>query len=221
MEEHLPSFQYPNLIDSIGYSTSSHASDIITENQITHGYQSDPELPLPPDISDATMTMYLGMKARLPVRSIQEELLIIFFQECNWFFGLLEPYCFRKLQRKIEAIEQDVSRNAQQMLTSWSFTALLFQTLAVALQFLPAGATCIEALAIQNRATRDALSERYSNISSHIISIVSQTKTDITCVECLLLRAFWLKNSGRGKESWRALGNCVRYRVQVLRVQSV
>ena len=159
--------------------------------------------------------MYLDMKAQLPARVTQEELLDVFFQECNWFFGLVEPVCFRKLQRETEAVEQNVLRSAQQMLKSWRFTALLFQTLAVALQFLPSGATCIDELAIHNHTARDALSERYSKNSSQISSIVDQTSITMASVECLLLRAFWLKNVGRGKESWRALGHCVRYLVPI------
>lgn len=208
----------PNLIDGIGYSSSTHASHIITDlavDQASHDDLAEPEHILPPNISHATGAMYLDMKAQLPSPSVQEELLAIFFQECNWFFGLLEPHCLRKLQTEAKAIEHNVFQTVQQMLMSWRFTALLFQTLAVALQFLPSATPCIEGLGINNHASRDVLSERYSNNASQIASIASQASTDISTVECYLLRAFWLKNAGRGKESWRALGHCVRYVAQI------
>lgn len=217
LDAHPSSTQSPDLVDAIGYSTSSHASHIITDlgvDQASRGIFADPEVTLPPDIGNETRAMYLEMKALLPVRSIQEELLAIYFQECNWFFGLLEPHCLRKIQKEAEAVEHNVYPSAQQTFKCWRFTALLFQTLAVALQFLPSGTTCIYALGINNRTARDALSESYSNSASQIVSIAGQTSIDVVSVECSLLRAFWLKNAGRGKESWRELGCCVRYTVQ-------
>jgi hypothetical protein len=99
---------------------------------------------------------------------------------------------------------QGISRDLQY------FPALLFQVLAVALQFLPPGTSSARILQIEDVSARDILSQRYSTIGMEVVAILGRHNTTLTAIQHDLMRALWLKNCSRGMESWYSLGTAIR-----------
>jgi len=86
------------------------------------------------------------------------------------------------------------------------FPALLFQVLALALQFLPSAAAVWKRL-----PTNDiALCRRYSDIGVELMVILGRPGVALTAVQADFLRTSWLKNIGRGVEAWHSIGNAIR-----------
>lgn len=97
-----------------------------------------------------------------------EGLLDIFHAELNWYSGFIERYytqqlfkSWQELRSRAEVSEQpalkDVSRDVLY------FAALLFQTCAVALHFIPPKSPAIKILKVEEMSCRDRLSETYSD----------------------------------------------------------
>lgn len=86
------------------------------------------------------------------------------------------------------------------------FPALLFQVVALSLQFLPPGAEVMR----ESPVGQAILSERYSETGLKLMELLGQGAT-LTAVQASLLRASWLKNLGRGIDAWKILGTAIRY----------
>jgi hypothetical protein len=95
------------------------------------------------------------------------------------------------------------------------FSTLLFQVLAVALQFLPSGTVVQEMLQIVNQDECDRISQRYSRLGEELLVLLGRQHSTIFGIQHDLLRAQWLKTSGRGVAAWHALkgsGSMARFR---------
>ena len=92
--------------------------------------------PLSPDVEDR----FRGLVRQLPSNAIAKELVDVFFSEANWYFGVLERYYFDKLHNSWYAVGDAMPPKGEfgSILRDLQyFPALLFQVLAVALQYLP------------------------------------------------------------------------------------
>lgn len=141
---------------------------------------------------------------------------MVFFSEINWYYSLLERHYFDDLQRSwvdTSGYNDGVSRRLPMKYIprdQLHFPALLFQIIAVALEFLPSDASALGLLSIRNDTARHRLSGHYSGKGMDIMDILGRFHATLTSVQQDLLRSVWLKVFGRGSESWHALGNAVR-----------
>lgn len=156
---------------------------------------------------------FFDLCAKLPPRSVTRELIEIYFSEANWYFAVLEKYYFEKLYSSWCSHSDDSMRNGQfgrlprDLL---HFPALIFQVLAVALQFTPPSKPYLQASGVDGFASRDSLSSDFSMRGMEIVHLVGRDEPTISTVQNDLMRALWLKNSSRGREAWQVLGGAIR-----------
>jgi hypothetical protein len=149
----------------------------------------------------------------IPSQAITRELIEVYFSEANWYFALLEKYYFEKLYTSWCDLNNRSRDNGQFEGLSRDllcFPALIFQVLAVALQFTPLDIPCVQALGIESLTRRDCLSSDLSAKGMEIVRVVGRHEPGITTVQNDLMRALWLKNSSRGREAWHVLGGAIR-----------
>lgn len=153
--------------------------------------------------------------AKLPPRTTLETLVDFFFGEVNWHYFILEKLYFDELfSRWPPAEEADGVRYLQTAELSNElryFPALLCQVIALSLQFLPPD---WDALA-QSSTNGIATSRVYSDLGDELLSLLGRPGFALTAIQADFLRSSWLKNCGRGIESWHAVGYAIRY-VRVL-----
>lgn len=151
--------------------------------------------------------------AMIPSQAITRELIEIYFSEANWYFALLEKYYFEKLYRSWYALNNHSRENGHPEGLSIDilyFPALLFQVIAVALQFAPLNISSLQALGVDDFTRRDRLSSDFSTSGMEIVRIVGGHDPSIVVVQSNIMRALWLKNSSRGREAWHVLGGAIR-----------
>ncbi|KAH7417532.1 hypothetical protein BKA64DRAFT_730729 [Cadophora sp. MPI-SDFR-AT-0126] len=146
--------------------------------------------------------------SRLPPRAVLQQLISNFFSDVNWHYSIVEPYYFDDLFRrwyepKLEPVMylslDDLTRELR------CLPALLFQVVALSLQFLPPSAEVLEDLP----DSQAFLSENYSETGLKLMSLLGDDATP-TAVQSSLLRASWLKNLGRAIDAWKILGTSIR-----------
>jgi Fungal specific transcription factor domain len=165
--------------------------------------------PLSPDVE----VRFRGFVKQLPSNAIAKELVDVFFSEANWYFGVLERYYFDKLHNSWYAVSDAMAPKGEfgNILRDLQyFPALLFQVLAVALQYLPPNTTSARVLHLEDPAACDRLSEEYSRLGVDIMALLGRHNSSLTAVQQDLMRALWLKNCSRGTESWYSLGDAIR-----------
>ncbi|TGO34296.1 hypothetical protein BHYA_0203g00010 [Botrytis hyacinthi] len=156
---------------------------------------------------------FLSLVIQLPCQSVVSELIDLFFSELHWYLKILEEHYFRNLLKSWQDIRNTLS--GQSDLGSISkdllyFPALLFQTLAVSLQFLPPNTEASKTLHLNTLLDCDRLSHEYSKNGMEIMSLLGRHSSTITGVEHDLLKSGWLKNYSRGTEAWHLLGSAIR-----------
>jgi hypothetical protein len=151
------------------------------------------------------------MNCNLPSAATLQLLLGVFFDEANWYFGTIDKvffgHAFTTWQRTWDidsVIEQRVSAD------TLSFPALLFQLLALAVQFLPPDSAAEKAALQEPAPSLSALSKHYSESGERLLNTVGRHIGSIVAAQADLMRCAWLKNDGRGAEAWYSLGNAVR-----------
>ena len=87
------------------------------------------------------------------------------------------------------------------------FPALLFQVIALSLQFVPTGWDTLAGLP----ASQVSSPQMYSDLGDELLSLLGRPGLAITGVQAEFLRSSWLKNCGRGIESWHTLGSAIRF----------
>jgi len=92
------------------------------------------------------------------------------------------------------------------------FPGLIFQVLAVALQFLPDSYNArIDELKFAPSQTISDLSSEYSECSEALSKLLIRTKPTLVGVQRSFLRDWWLVNTGDLMEAWNHSGETVRY----------
>lgn len=147
----------------------------------------------------------------MPLDIIVCELVDVYFDQADWFFALLEPVYFKKIFSAWQTANAASDRQPDPACSDhFQVSALLFQIMAVALQFVPSTAFCISLLRVSDFASRDTLSERYSENGAQIMSALGNPNPTLTGVQHDQMRALWLKNNSRGKDAWFAMGDAIR-----------
>jgi hypothetical protein len=149
---------------------------------------------------------------KLPSPAETQELLNAFFSEANWYFTVLDQYYFEKAHRIwLRSWNFVATATEQQILAdTLFFPALLFQVLALGVQFVPSGSAAEKAALSLGHSSLDQLSQHFSEKGQTFSNTMGQHIQAITSIEADLMRCAWLKNSGRGAEAWFSLGNAVR-----------
>lgn len=90
------------------------------------------------------------------------------------------------------------------------FPALLFQVLAIAVQFVVPGTNVELALKSMRNVTLEYISQMLSQRGEDVMNILGRHTPALAAVQADIIRCAWLKNSGRGAESWSSLANAIR-----------
>jgi hypothetical protein len=184
-------------------------AQLMGETQESQALNSTHIMPLHPP----TLRLFVDLFTKLPQEAVTRELIEIFFLEANWYFAVLEKYYFEKLYTSWCALSSHLMANGQpgglppDLL---HFPALIFQVLAVALQFAPLDLPCLQSLGVDSFAARDRLSGDFSERGVAVRRIMETDGPTLTTVQSDLMRALWLKNSSRGREAWHLLGAAIR-----------
>lgn len=147
--------------------------------------------------------------SRLPPKHIIEELTATFFLDANWHYFILEELYFNDLYSHWYGTDTSplpylsLDGSSQELRY---FPALLFQVLALSLQFISP-----ESVAWGFFGNVSSVSKNYSDTGVELLELLEEHDSALTAVQASLLRASWLKNLGRGVHAWRSLGNAIRY----------
>ncbi|KAM3073368.1 hypothetical protein ACMFMG_004733 [Clarireedia jacksonii] len=156
---------------------------------------------------------YLGLVLQLPCETVISELVDSFFVEANWCLNVIEEYYFRDHLRSWTEVRKTLSGQFDLGTVSRDlqyFPALLFQILAISMQYLPPDTKTSKILNLNTLSDSDRLSHEYSKIAMELMSLMGRHNSTLTAVEHDLVRAAWLKNYSRGSESWYSLGSAIR-----------
>lgn len=149
--------------------------------------------------------------AKLPPRSVIEALVDFFFDEVNWHYFILERLYFNDLFSRWppkEMTEPVKYLKPPQLSTELRyFPSLLFQVIALSLQFIPPDWDVLPKPSLRGLAT----SRTYSDLGDELLHFLGRPGFAIAAVQADFLRSSWLKNCGRGVESWHAVGNSIRF----------
>ncbi|KIV79770.1 hypothetical protein PV11_07314 [Exophiala sideris] len=147
---------------------------------------------------------------QLPCRLVVESLVTSYFSEVNWYYFLVEEYYFRDLlwrwfgdPRAGSANHLNLEELSRELR---SFPAMLFQVLALAVQFLPREAPTFRLLSKNDLG----LCHNYSDTGIELLGSLGGQGSAITVVQTHHLRSAWLKNLGRGVDAWHSIGNAIR-----------
>ena len=165
------------------------------------------------NMSASDVLAYRDLIDQFPAAHIVEDLVSIFFNEANWYFAVLDQYCFDQMHvvwnSNAETIS-DVTLMSTMRPELLQFSALLFQVCALALQFIPPSAHCGKLLGLTHRAAEEQLSKSYSEMGNSMLALLQLLPPSIISVQAHLMRCAWLKNSGFGAQSWDSIVMAVR-----------
>ncbi|RMZ37531.1 hypothetical protein AFCA_002060 [Aspergillus flavus] len=147
--------------------------------------------------------------SQLPSKPVLQQLADIFFAEVNWHYFILERFYFDDLFSRWQSTEMrpvDYLSNQELSIELQYFPVLLFQVVALSLQFLPP-----DALALTQLSSKELSSSyKYSELGDELVTMLGRHGVALTAVLADFLRASWLKNYGRGIEAWHSAGNAIR-----------
>ncbi|KAI0100570.1 fungal-specific transcription factor domain-containing protein [Nemania sp. FL0031] len=200
--------------DQIGYPRSQERNPVLAlEKRIPGGFRydfSDSHTQDGVRLEGGGRRKQQDLLARLPSPSVIGELVDVYFHEANQCYQLLERYYFDKLFITWMGHSTRPSSECPLPRELIYFPALIFQVLAVALQFLPNGTTAEEGLNIRDQAQRNTIARMFSSFGEDFMTSLGRQNSTIIGIQHDLMRAFHLKNDGRGTVAWHSIGNAIR-----------
>ncbi|GAB1194137.1 hypothetical protein APSETT444_003378 [Aspergillus pseudonomiae] len=146
---------------------------------------------------------------------VLQRLVKVFFEEVNWHYFILERFYFDDLFSRWQTTEMrpvEYLNDQELSIELQYFPALLFQVVALSLQFLPP-----EALALTQLSSKELCSSyRYSELGDELVTVLGRHGVTLTAVLADFLRASWLKNFGRGIEAWHSAANAISLMAMIL-----
>jgi hypothetical protein len=91
-----------------------------------------------------------------------------------------------------------------------TFPALMFQVLAIALQFVPLSDTSLDLLKFAPSQTFFELSREYSECGVAMAKLFARVRPTLSGVQHSFMRDWWLVNMGDLMEAWNHSGETVR-----------
>ncbi|CAH0051625.1 unnamed protein product [Clonostachys solani] len=204
-------------IRDFGYcSRSSHNSvSLLRTTELYGGLDADfaspsaaKELPLRGD----GYRLYGARVRQLPPQTCIDVLVRTFFSDVNWQYDVLDEKSFRNQLEAWGMVSYSDLNGAFEKLTPQTcvFPALLFQVLAQALLFHPSDDKTVLSLMTMAGMTFHDLGVEYSATGAEILEILGKKNITISTVQAGVLRASFLKSSGKVVEAWHALGATIR-----------
>lgn len=155
---------------------------------------------------------YNGLVRQLPSQACIGILVQTFFSNVNWQYDLLDEECFSEDLDTWRKHSYSELQMGSEKFTSRAlvFPALLFQVLAQALLFHPPYDEMINSLMTTTDMTFYDLAAEYSDAGAELLSLLGKKNITTAVVQAGLLRASFLKSSGKVVEAWHALGATIR-----------
>lgn len=168
----------------------------------------------PRQIRSRIRAEYIGYVRRLPPSSSCEVLFKLFFGGINSIHSSLDEVKFREQLNRWDELGRDIVLNQspeslpEELL---HFPALLFQLLAVSLQYLPALYHAdLDKLKFCPSQTLDQLSAEYSDCAAALTLLVRHSRPSLVAIQQSLLKDWWLTNNGDLSQAWDHSGQTVR-----------
>ncbi|XMA15605.1 hypothetical protein WAI453_008396 [Rhynchosporium graminicola] len=156
---------------------------------------------------------YKSMIRQLPAKPYIEKLIACYFREVNWQYSPLDEGTFRDQLKSWHSLSFSTLNKGPQELPPdlQFFPALLFQTLAMALQFQPVDYDqSLDSLKYAAGMSFDDLASDYSESGCQILCLLGKRHTTLVTVQAGFLRTAYLKNCGMVPESWHYLSQTIR-----------
>jgi hypothetical protein len=156
---------------------------------------------------------YKSLIRQLPSKEYIEKLLPTYFREVNYQYYPLDEGIFRDHLASWHSLSFSTLNKGPLELSGdmQFFPALLFQCLALALQFQPLEYDpTLDSLKYAAGMTFDDLANDYSESSVSILALLGKRHTTLITVQAGFLRTAYLKNVGMVTESWHSLSQTIR-----------
>ncbi|KAH6662012.1 hypothetical protein B0J14DRAFT_554469 [Halenospora varia] len=156
---------------------------------------------------------YKSMIRQLPSKQYIEKLLVTYFREVNYQYYPLDEGIFRDLLQDWYNLSFSTLNKGPMELPEdlQFFPALLFQSLALALQFQPlAYDVSLDSLKYAQGMSFDDLAADYSESGCQILCLLGKRNTTLITVQAGFLRTAYLKNVGMVTEAWHSLSSTIR-----------
>jgi hypothetical protein len=155
---------------------------------------------------------YKDAVRQLPSQACIDLLVQTFFSDINWQYDVLDEESFKEhLVAWREISYSDLQVGFENLaLETVVFPALLFQVLALALLFHPPHDEMIGSLITMADMTFHDLGGEYSDTGADLLALLGKRDLTIATVQAGLLRASFLKSSGKVIEAWHTLGATIR-----------
>lgn len=155
---------------------------------------------------------YKKLVRQLPSQACINTLVQTFFSAVNWQYDLLDEEDFGEdldawRNLPYSELQLGLEKQAPHLLV---FPALLFQVLAHALLFHPPHDELINSLMTMAGMTFHDLAIEYSDSSAELLALLGKKYITVTTVQAGLLRASFLKSSGKVVDAWHVLGATIR-----------
>ncbi|KAH8667940.1 hypothetical protein BGZ60DRAFT_528284 [Tricladium varicosporioides] len=156
---------------------------------------------------------YRSLIRQLPSKIIIETLVKTFFREVNHQYYSLDEGIFRDHLKDWNNLTFSTLKNAPLELSGdmQFFPALLFQCLALGLQFQPQEYDPnLESLKYAIGMSLDDVASDYSQSGFSIMALLGKRHVTLIAVQAGFLRTAFLKNYGMVPESWHSLSQTIR-----------
>jgi len=156
---------------------------------------------------------YKSLIRQLPSKLIVENLVGTFFREVNHQYYPLDEGIFRDHLKDWNSLSFSTLNNAPLELSGdmQFFPALLFQCLALALQFQPLEYDpSLDSLKYAVDMSFDDVASDYSQSGISIMALLGKRHATLITVQAGFLRTAFLKNYGMVPESWHSLSQTIR-----------
>ncbi|KAH8688803.1 hypothetical protein BGW36DRAFT_309392 [Talaromyces proteolyticus] len=204
-------------IRDFGYSSQgNHHSMSLLRTTELYGAQSaflvSPSITNQPPFQSDTNFKYKELVRQLPSKACIDILVETFFSDINWQYALLDERTVREQLEKWRKVSYSDLQKGLERLTSETlvFPALLLQVIAQALLFHPPHDERISSLITMAGMSFHDLGAEYSDTGAKILEILGKRDITIATVQSGLLRASFLKSSGKVVEAWHVLGATIR-----------
>jgi len=156
---------------------------------------------------------YKNFIRQLPAKQYIEQLVATFFKEVNYQYYPLDEAIFRDHLEDWNNLSFSTLNKGPSELSGnmQFFPALLFQCLALALQFQPPDYDRnLDSIKYAAGMTFDDLANDYSESGMSIVCLLGKRHTTLVAVQAGFLRTSFLKNCGMVPESWHSLSQTIR-----------
>jgi hypothetical protein len=156
---------------------------------------------------------YKNLIRQLPSKPYIDKLLVTFFREVNYQYYSIDEGIFRDhLQDWHNLPFATINKGPSELPPDLQFfPALLFQCLALALQYQPLEYDqSLDALKYAGGMSFDDLASDYSESSLSILNLLGKRQTTLVTVQAGFLRTSYLKSVGMITESWHSLSSTIR-----------